>query len=145
MSKQLSAGDFIEARCTRCRAVTNHTIIAMVGTVPARVRCNTCDGDHNYRAPKVKKVAREKSAKARVPGAPRKTKAIQQDEQQWQEIAGQLQSGQSVPYSMENPYKKGEAVNHPIFGVGLVMDVLAPNKVEILFEAGRKLLRCRQA
>ena len=41
MSKQLTAGDFIEARCTRCKAVTNHTIIALVGTVPVRVRCNT--------------------------------------------------------------------------------------------------------
>jgi len=52
-NKQYSAGDLSEARCTRCRAVTNHTIIAMVGSTPARVRCNTCDGDHNDRPPAI--------------------------------------------------------------------------------------------
>lgn len=142
MSKQLTAGDFIEARCTRCRAVTNHTIIAMVGTAPVRVRCNTCDGDHNYRAPKVKSAPKE-TTKARQPGATRKPKAVQQDEQQWQEAAAQLQAGQTVPYGMDKAFKTGDAVDHPVFGVGVVVEVIPPNKVEILFEAGRKLLRCK--
>jgi hypothetical protein len=115
----------------------------MVGATPVRVRCNTCGGDHNYRAPKVASVAKEKKTKARVPGAPRKPKAVQQDEQQWQELAEQLQAGQTVPYSMESTFKKGQAVNHPVFGVGVVMELVPPNKVEILFEAGRKLLRCK--
>src|SRR5947208_272159 len=26
-----------------------HTILAMLGAKPARVRCNTCQGEHNYR------------------------------------------------------------------------------------------------
>lgn len=143
MSKQLSAGDFIEARCTRCRAITNHTIIAMVGSAPARVRCNTCDGDHNYRAPKVKAAPAEKPAKPRQPGASRKAKAAQQDEEQWQEFALQSPVGPAIPYAMDSAFKKGDAVEHPVFGVGLVLEVVPPNKVEILFEAGRKLLRCK--
>lgn len=144
MSKQLSAGDFIEARCTRCRVVTNHTIIAMVGSAPVRVRCNTCDGDHNYRSPKVKQAPAERPVKARQPGAARKPKAVQQDEEQWQEFAAQSHAGQAVPYRMDSSFKKGEVVSHPTFGAGLVVEVLPPNKVEILFEAGRKLLRCKQ-
>lgn len=143
MSKQLTAGDFIEARCTRCKAVTNHTIIALVGTQPVRVRCNTCDGDHNYRAPKVTGAPKEKTTKARQPGVPRKPKAVQQDEQQWQEAAARLEAGQTVPYAMDKSFKMGEAVSHPVFGIGVVVDVVPPNKVEILFEAGRKLLRCK--
>ena len=40
--KKLSAGDNIEARCTRCRTVLNHTIVAMVGEKVVWVECNTC-------------------------------------------------------------------------------------------------------
>ena len=144
MSKQLTAGDFIEARCTRCKAVTNHTIIALVGTVPVRVRCNTCDGDHNYRAPKVKHAPKATTAKTRQPGTPRKPKAIQQDAEQWQQISTQLHSGQAVAYNMDRAFKVKEAVSHPTFGIGIVVEIFPPNKVEILFEAGRKLLRCKQ-
>ncbi|MDD4458148.1 MAG: hypothetical protein PHC98_11290 [Syntrophotalea acetylenica] len=143
MSKQLSAGDIIEARCTRCKAVTNHTIIAMIGGQPVRVRCNTCDGDHNYRAPRVKSEPARKTSPARQPGAQRKPKAVMQDEQQWQEAAARLRSGQSVPYAMDRSFKKGDAVDHPAFGMGIVVDMVPPNKVEILFESGRKLLRCK--
>src|SRR5215831_15699747 len=41
----------VDAFCTRCKLTLAHTILAMVGTKIARVRCNTCGGDHVYRAP----------------------------------------------------------------------------------------------
>ena len=59
MSRKLSAGDTIEARCTRCRAVLNHTIVAMVAEKVVRVECNTCRGMHNYHPLKEKAVIKE--------------------------------------------------------------------------------------
>ena len=51
-TRKLAAGDCIEARCTRCRALMNHTIVAMVGEKVIRVECNTCRGMHNYHGEK---------------------------------------------------------------------------------------------
>jgi hypothetical protein len=42
-------GGEVDASCTRCRMELAHTILAMVGTKVARVRCNTCGSDHVYR------------------------------------------------------------------------------------------------
>jgi hypothetical protein len=142
-NKQYSAGDLIEARCTRCRAVTNHTIIAMVGNTPARVRCNTCDGDHNYRPPKQAARPKETAASGRRPAKARTSRSARKDEEQWQECLQQIRSGQPVPYRMDQAFRQGEALNHPTFGLGLVMEVVPPNKINVLFEGGRKLLRCK--
>ena len=43
---------------------------------------------------------------------------------------------------MNGSYKVKDLVEHPLFGLGVVMRVEA-NKAEILFEGGKKLLRCQ--
>jgi hypothetical protein len=141
-SKELSAGDIIEARCTRCRAVTNHTIIAMVGEQPARVRCNTCDGDHNYRPPQ-KTVTAKKSTSARRPESPKGKSKLTKEQEQWQAATAEVEPGLAVPYDMERSFRMDDIVAHPVFGLGVVTAVVKPNKVEILFTGGKKLLRCR--
>ena len=50
MATQHKVGGEVDAFCTRCRLTLAHTILAMVGTKIARVRCNTCNGDHAYRS-----------------------------------------------------------------------------------------------
>ncbi len=141
------AGDHIDARCTRCKAITNHTIIAMVEERPARVRCNTCGGDHNYRPPRQVKAVKETSkAASKAPKAPRRNAADRLREAQqaeWQEAAGQADPGVTVPYSMDRSFKLNDLVEHPVFGVGVVKAVFKPNKVEILFASGTKALRCK--
>ena len=42
-------GGEADSFCTRCRMVLAHTILALEGGKPARVECNTCHGQHNYR------------------------------------------------------------------------------------------------
>lgn len=145
--KTPSAGDFVDARCTRCRVVTNHTIVAMVGEQIVRVVCNTCNGTHNYHAPKVAPSPR--AAKAEKPSAaakaPRKTaRAVRNaDEEEWTEATRQADPSKVIRYDMGRSYAVGHFVNHPSFGVGLVKSVTKPNKMEVLFEEGRKLLRCQ--
>src|ERR1051325_761119 len=50
--KALSAGGEIDAWCTKCRLDLGHRIVAMVQGVPKRVICQTCFGEHAYRAPR---------------------------------------------------------------------------------------------
>jgi hypothetical protein len=42
-------GDVIDDFCVRCKRITNHSIVSLVESVPAKVRCRTCYSDHDYR------------------------------------------------------------------------------------------------
>ena len=42
-------GDVIDDHCIKCRRVTNHSIVSLVSSAPAKVRCRTCYHDHDYR------------------------------------------------------------------------------------------------
>jgi hypothetical protein len=42
-------GDIIDDHCIKCRRVTNHAIVSIVDSAPAKVRCRTCYHDHDYR------------------------------------------------------------------------------------------------
>jgi hypothetical protein len=42
---------------------------------------------------------------------------------------------------MNRRFRVGDIVAHASFGLGVVKLVIPPNKAEILFEAGKKLLR----
>jgi hypothetical protein len=62
-------GDIIDDFCVKCRRLTNHSIVSLVGADAAKVRCRTCYHDHDYRheqAPPSKKELKrmEEEAKA---------------------------------------------------------------------------------
>jgi hypothetical protein len=42
-------GDVIDDHCIKCRRITNHSIVSLVDSAPAKVRCRTCYHDHDYR------------------------------------------------------------------------------------------------
>lgn len=42
-------GDVIDDYCVKCRRIMNHSVVSMVDTQPAKVRCRTCHNDHDYR------------------------------------------------------------------------------------------------
>ena len=145
LSKALSAGDIVEARCTRCRMITNHTIVAMVAETPARVQCNTCGGVHNYREPRraepAKKAAPGRKAASGTPRTSRKS-PLDAERAEWQDLAPTLDPDRAIPYSMNQSCRVGNVLAHPLFGLGIVTAVTGPNKMEVLFQEGKKLLRC---
>lgn len=141
-SNSYSAGDVTDARCTRCRTITNHTVIAMVGETIARVQCNTCGGSHNYRSP-----AKPRATKVTTgvePKAPRaKATRKSSEAEQWLSACSATDPAGLRPYTMESGFKAGEQIVHPTFGIGLVQSVQKPNRMEVLFRDGMKVLRCR--
>ena len=42
-------GDVLDDYCTRCRLLTNHSAVAIVEDAVKRVRCRTCNHEHDYR------------------------------------------------------------------------------------------------
>lgn len=140
--RPLTAGDIVESRCTRCRVVTNHIIVAMVGDRVVRVQCNTCSGVHNYHGPAAASAERKRESKPVVAGArpPRAAKPPPAREA-WLTAVAEGDPAAATEYQMTGKYRVGEHVRHPIFGVGVVRTAVA-DKMEVLFENGSKLLRC---
>ncbi len=61
---ELRLGDIIDDYCVKCRRITNHSVVSLVGTEAAKVRCRTCYHDHDYRhelAPPTKKELLKKA------------------------------------------------------------------------------------
>jgi len=41
-------GDDIDDYCVKCRRLTNHAIVSLMGTQPAKMRCRTCYHEHDF-------------------------------------------------------------------------------------------------
>ena len=148
-TRKQSAGDLIEARCTKCREVLNHRIVAMVEGKVVRVECNTCQGVHNYYPPPVVKVAKipknPAGSKARATSAtPRAAKKdpVEIEREEWAALSPAFDHDKAVPYDMNSRFPVRRLVLHPLFGIGIVRAVIVPNKMQVLFKDGIKLLRC---
>ncbi|HYS42509.1 MAG TPA: hypothetical protein VEM32_00880 [Geobacteraceae bacterium] len=143
-SRKLSAGDTIEARCTRCRTVLNHTIVAMIEGRVVRVECNTCRGMHNYHQEKAAKSPVAGTAvlkKATTPRAARKEPGAA-DREEWESLRPTMDKERALTYDMSGKFRVNGLVDHAVFGLGVVKRVIRPDKMEVLFQVGKKLLRC---
>ena len=145
-TKTKEAGDFISSKCTRCRIVTMHTIVAMVTGRVVRVKCNSCGGEHNYHAPKEAKVPlTQRSTMTRV-GKPSvsgwKKVAVPDFREQWSAALARLDATTAVAYKMDGRYIKNTLITHPTFGVGVVTS-LSYGKMEVFVNNGPTWLCCQ--
>jgi hypothetical protein len=136
-------GGEVDAFCTRCKLTLAHTILAMVGTKIARVRCNTCGGDHAYRSapgatdrPSSSSSSRGTTSRAAsAPRAEKPEKVVISFEEQ---LAGK-DIANAPKYSPKDTYQLDQVIQHPTFGLGLVTAVRG-DKVDIAFKSETKTL-----
>lgn len=121
-------GGEVDAFCTRCKLTLAHIILAIVGSKIARVRCNTCGGDHAFRSA---------PGRTRAPSAPRQSRkrvVISFEEQ----LAGK-DVAHAARYSPRNSYQHDQVIEHPTFGLGIVTTV-REDKVDVVFKMAQKTL-----
>ncbi len=135
MAAQYKVGGACESRCTKCKQVTAHVIVAMVKDLPKRVECETCHGQHNYRPAAAKKKATKAGATRKKP-VKRTTKSRARS---WTSVMAQRTPDDAGAYSMTERFEADQLISHPRFGLGVVRTA-AGNKIEVLFEEGTKLL-----
>lgn len=125
--------------CARCQLNLNHRITLMDGSEPARVLCLTCQSEHKFRDGK--KSSPTPSGPKRLvlnrsPSAPK----IGTLESQWRlKLAAKDQTPK--PYKIDAPYAPDDLVYHQSFGRGLVLGFIHPDKVQIFFDEGVKVLK----
>ena len=134
------AGDEVDSKCTKCKMVLAHTILAMVGTKIAKVRCNTCNGAHTYRPPP---SASEASAARRRA----EKKAIVADAEKQRSTASEFEgiikgvdATAAAAYSASMGLELNQVIEHSIFGLGVVTELREGNKAHIAFRDGGRIL-----
>jgi rubredoxin len=55
-------GDTVDDYCSRCKRNMDHSIVSMSGEEVLKVRCRTCDYEHNFRKGKGRKEMTAKEA-----------------------------------------------------------------------------------
>jgi hypothetical protein len=146
--KALTAGSEIDSWCTRCKMDLMHRIIAMHQGRPARVICQTCFSQHNYRAPRA--ASKNRAGVVRAPNRadprpgssrpPTRARSEQERRSEWESrIAGQALTA-FTRYSMERTFREGQLVLHTKFGEGYVVDVREDGKLSVMFRDGPRTL-----
>jgi hypothetical protein len=127
-------GGEVDAFCTRCKMILAHTIVAMEGSRIARVLCNTCKGDHVYRAgpPGESRPTSRSSSE----GKPRPTVIVTTYDEK---IRGREISA-ARPYNVKDDYKVDDLLRHPSFGLGIVLAIRGLQKIEVMFPTDVKVL-----
>jgi hypothetical protein len=138
MAEQLKVGGELDAWCTSCRLMKWHTIVALVGNKPAKVECQGCHKQHQFRAqpPGTPSTTTpgEKKPRASKAAATPATPSVSFDE-----LLGGRDS-EARTYSPNDKFAVGDIVRHPTFDVGVVTSIPGVQKVEITFREGKKIL-----
>ncbi|MFH1113040.1 MAG: hypothetical protein V1792_03895 [Pseudomonadota bacterium] len=149
VSVAVGPGDDVEAWCTRCRMNLNHRVIAMVGREIKRVHCLTCGGDHKYYPPKYEGSPTTASRSVKAPSSapsvrPREDPAVRAASE-WRTVMKHMPAGSIPrPYRVSESYRNAEFIQHPVLGTGRVTDILGAQRIEVIFEDGRKILVCNR-
>ena len=121
-------GGEVDSLCGKCKMVLAHTVLAMVGSSVARVRCNTCGSDHAFRrTPGAAAPARRTTA--------RPDRVVLGFEAQIQ--ARGVETARA--YSPRATFQVDELISHPTFGLGIVRAV-RQDKVDVAFKAAERTL-----
>jgi hypothetical protein len=134
-------GGEIEAWCGPCGGLTTHHIVAMVGSTPKQVICQSCQRRHNYRTTPArgdKTKAPEQTAQA-AGGTHRKSRDEQEADRRAAErraLREELMGATNVKtFDPKQRYKPGEIIQHPEHGRGKVENVLRRSML-VRFEEG---------
>lgn len=136
----IRVGGEIDAFCSKCDLNLAHTIIAMVGPKVVKVKCNTCGNDHQYRGeqPLVKAQSfanPKKRASPSTAAAPKASRAAVS----WEDKFQGKDLSRARKYSIRDTYAVDDVIDHPTFGLGLVVAV-RQDKVDVSFKQEEKVL-----
>jgi hypothetical protein len=129
-------GAEIEAYCGTCKEERTHTIMAMDGDIVRRVTCSMCGGTHNFK----RKEAAATAATGASSDAPKTKRATSSRRTKEGQAFSIDMSRPQKAYDMNHNYSAGDIISHPKFGPGLVETSLPPNKIEVRFQEGKKML-----
>jgi hypothetical protein len=121
--KRPQLGGDVEAYCGKCKEIREHVIAALKGPDKIeRVQCRTCQSNHLYRERQPQTTST------------RGARGSKKDSIKTVEGNGPLRA-----YSMQERFDVGDRVEHPKFGLGVVVEVRSV-KIDVKFGRDLKTL-----
>jgi len=127
--KIVEVGQNVDAWCLKCKMVLAHTVVALVGTRPKKVECNTCKDQHAYRVKEPGTKAAKAGSKAAINVGQLYTTAIEGKD-----------PDSAVHYSMKSWFSQGDLIQHSTFGLGVVQALKDTQKIEVVFSDKLRVL-----
>lgn len=123
-------GAEVEANCPKCKADTTHVVISKYEDEIRRVQCNPCGDVHAYRKPR---------GEAEEEAEPEKPKKKVKAKPTWEQVMAKSKK-QPKPYAIGEYFKEMEVLSHPKFGVGYITENIGDDKIEVTFQADKRVL-----
>jgi hypothetical protein len=131
----------VDSWCTKCKLVLAHTIEAVVDGRITRVHCNTCGGQHAYRAA----APGTAPDRERQPRATRTTRTRPAPAASlYADLMRGRDAGAARAFRATERFAMGDLIHHPSFGLGVVTALKDVNKIEVMFAEGAKTLLHRR-
>ncbi len=147
-STKLSVGGEVDSWCGKCKEMTTHNIVAMIGDQAKQVICQVCNSRHDFRTePPARHKKAASGATATSSGGEFASAARRNEDrelQKRQEAKRQLQKElqEAVEPRTFDPkarYKAGEIIVHPEHGRGKIENVLRGSLLVRFLEGLRPL------
>ena len=126
-----AVGKDVDSWCTRCKMVLAHTVESVVSGRITRVHCNTCGGQHAYRA---------KAPGSGTTRKPRGDGAAAKPVKDYATLLRGRDASSARAYAGTERFKEGELIKHSTFGLGVVIGLKDANKIEVMFADSTKTL-----
>ena len=67
---------------------------------------------------------------------------LKKAELEFEEMIKELGDTTPIPYSTDSSFEVGDFLEHKVFGIGKVVDLITPDKMTVHFLDGNKILMC---
>lgn len=109
--------------CKKCGVERYHVVLAHTNATSAKIECEVCHAKRQFKLP-------SKQAKKRSAVKPSAKKIALS---RWDEVKDRVSEGSKVAYNMKQKFSKDTTLQHPKFGLGLIVGV-TPQSIEVVFE-----------
>ena len=137
---KLKAGSTVDGWCTKCKLVLAHTVEAMLDGKITRVHCNTCNGQHAYRATAPASGTAAKGAKGGKSASAKQAAEKVPKRSEYEMLLRGRTAAVARTYATSERFAPGEVISHATFGLGVVTAERDHVKIDVHFPDGPKVL-----
>jgi len=122
-----TVGGELDAWCGKCGEITNHHIVALVGSEPKQVLCQVCNSRHAYRTAAARRSSAEEAPAGVSDSRPRGGQDPEAAKRaaQLRELAQEVNAAAEVKsFDPKQRYKVGDIIAHAEYGRGKIESVL---------------------
>ena len=128
--------------CKKCDAERYHKVLTHTSSSSAKIQCEVCSSKKTYNLETVKKAAAKRLTK--TPAKPRGAAAKKNKHMEEYSSLRAKMGENTAKYNMRDAFKANQALEHPKFGLGFIVEAQS-DKIQVVFEdETRSLVHNRQ-